>query len=216
MENSASRKGLLRLAFIAGPLLMTIASLVFASGTGVSPNNKSGYPEGIIGCYGIVLFIPIYWELSKTLAKSNKTLAAITYITGLLGPATGFTHMYGRIFEYELRLHGVTDQIWQSFYQNPGTELLSVALLGLFFPLTSILLGVGLLRAKKIDSWMSFGMIVAGIFFPAAMISESDLLLHVAYPAACAIWFIVFSGYSIKFMSVKPIYKQNSSMVVLK
>src|SRR5688572_1183258 len=159
MENSKTRKSLLRFAFVAGPLLMTIASLVYLSGAGLSPNQKSSYLEGIIGCYGIVLFIPVYWELSRVLAGSRKALASITYITGLLGPATGFTHMYGRIFEYELRMHGVSEQVWQSFYANPGSELLSVALLGPLFPLTSVLLGIGLWLSRRLPVWMCIGLI---------------------------------------------------------
>ncbi|HEX6191652.1 MAG TPA: hypothetical protein VFZ42_04775 [Chitinophagaceae bacterium] len=206
MQKSKICTSLLRTACIAGPLLMLIGSLVFVLGIGVSPNNKSSYLEGIFGCYGIVLFIAVYWELSRRLAESNRVLAAITYITGLLGPAAGFTHMYGRIVEHELRLHGVSEQVWQSFYAHPGSELLSVALLGTLFPLTSIILGIGLLVAKKIPALMAGGLILAGILFPAAMISESDTLLHSAYPAACLIWLIVFSTYAIKFIPARRMY----------
>ena len=190
----------LKISFIVGPLLLLIGSFLFVLGFGISPNNKSSYIEGIFGCYGIALFIPIYWELGRKLGESKKTFAAITYITGLLGTATGFTHMYGRIFEYELRQHGVTEHIWQSFYNNPGGELMSVALLGILFPLTSILLGIGLLITRKIAWWMSIGLIVAGILFPAAMITQSDALLHTAYPLACIIWVVVGASYGFTYL----------------
>ncbi|HYE54070.1 MAG TPA: hypothetical protein VD996_04475, partial [Chitinophagaceae bacterium] len=160
---------------------------------------SSNYLEGIFGCYGIVLFIPIYWELSRQLSLSRKILARVTYITGLLGPATGFTHMYGRIYEYELRLHGAGDAVWQSFYTNPGGELLSVALLGPLFPLTSLLLGIGFIATKRLPVWMCLAMIVAGVLFPAAMITADAALLNTAYPAACALWLISFWTYGIKY-----------------
>lgn len=193
---------LLRLAFIAGPLLMVTASLVFAAGVGLSPNNASSYVEGIIGSYGIVAFIPIYWELSRRLSESKKLLGAVTYVTGLLGTATGFTHMYSRVFEYELRRHGAGEEVWSSFYTNPGGELLSVALLGPLFPLTSVLLGIGFLLVRTLPAWMSVSLIVAGLLFPAAMISVSPLLLKTAYPLACLLWAAAFGNYAFRFNTV--------------
>jgi hypothetical protein len=200
-----NERQMVRLAFIAGPILMLAASLIFATGFGMKPGEKSNYLEGIVGCYGIVLFIPVYWELGRVLGQRKKILAGITYITGLLGPATGFTHMYTRIFEYELRLHGAGDQVWQSFYSNPGGELLSVALMGPLYPLTSLLLGIGFLITRQIKVWMSLGLILAGILFPAAMVTGDPVLLQTVYPAACALWTLVLVHYATRYMNQLPV-----------
>jgi hypothetical protein len=205
MSNAVRTNQLLRFAFITGPLLMVAASAVCVAGIGTANPASANYVEGIIGCYGIVLFIPIYWELSRRLSFVKNRLATFTYITGLLGPATGFTHMYTRIFEYELRLHGAGDAVWQSFYTNPGGELLSVALLGPLFPLTSILLGIGFLITRQLQRWLAACLVFAGILFPAAMISESPVLMRTAYPAACGLWLLVFSYYAIRYMRPQPV-----------
>jgi hypothetical protein len=201
MQNSRTRDLLIRFTFIAGPVLMLIASLVRAVDIHGNEALKPNYVEGILGCYGIVLFIPIYWELSRVLSAGKKTLAVVTYITGLLGGATGYVHMYNRIYEYELRLHGAADSVWQSFGANPGGELLSVGVLGILFPLTSILLGIGFVNGKIIPRWMAAGLILPGILFPAAMITEDPQLMRTCYPAACVIWAIVFISYAVKYTS---------------
>jgi hypothetical protein len=204
MQNSKTRQQLIRFTFIAGPLLMLIASLVRVASIHSGESLKPDYLEGIIGCYGIVLFIPIYWELSRVLSTNKKKLAIATYITGLLGAATGYVHMYNRIYEYELRLHGATDAVWKSFGANPGAEILSVGTLGILFPLTSVLLGIGFMDGKIIKRWMAIGLILPGILFPAAMITESPDLMRTTYPAACICWMLVLGAYAIKYMQGKP------------
>jgi hypothetical protein len=205
MQNSKTRNQLMRFAFIAGPLLMLIASLVRITSIHGSELLKPDYMEGIIGCYGIVLFIPIYWELSRVLSAEKRKLAIATYITGLLGAATGYVHMYNRIYEYELRLHGASDAVWRSFGANPGAEILSVGTLGILFPLTSVLLGIGFMNGKIIKRWMAIGLILPGILFPAAMITESPELMRTTYPAACLCWMIVLGTYAIKYMQRKEV-----------
>jgi hypothetical protein len=106
--------------------------------------------------------------------------------------------MYNRIYEYELRLHGATDAVWQSFGANPGGEILTVGVLGILFPLTSVLLGIGFMNGKIIKRWMAVGLILPGILFPAAMMTEAPLLMKTTYPTACIIWMIVLWYYTIK------------------
>jgi hypothetical protein len=175
-------------AFVAGPLLMTLAALSFVSGIGLIPPGKISWVEGILGAYGIVFFVPIYLELSRRLSATHRRLARVTTWTGLFGATAGFAMEFSRVFEYALRERGAGDQVWSAFYANPGAEFLAVALLGPLFPLTSLLLGIGFWRARTEPRWVAASLIAAGIGFPLAQVGELQWALHTTYPAACGLW----------------------------
>lgn len=191
---------LLRIAFIAGPLLLVLSALSFALGIGLIPPGITSYVEGIFGSYALLLFVPVYLHLAGILSQKNKTLGTIATITGLAGSVTGFSLELFRVIEYALRQHGAGDAVWQSFYANPNGEFMLVALMGPLFPITSILLGAGFWRAKTFPVWVSAGLMAAGIGFPLAQVLELDWALKVTYPLACVLWFITLSYIGVKYV----------------
>jgi len=184
---------LLRVAYVAGPALMLIGALTFAFGVGLVPPGITSWVEGIICAYGIVMFIPIYLDLSRRLRATHRRLATVTLVTGLFGATCGFSMELARVFEHALRQHGAGDALWASFYTNPGWEYLSVALTGPLFPLTSVLLGVGFLLAKTLPRWVALSLVAAGVSFPLAQVAGLDWALAVTYPGACLLWLVSLS-----------------------
>ena len=196
----SNQQFLLKIAFIAGPFLLLLAALTFILGIGLNPEGNSSYVEGILGSYGLLLFVPIYLSLAAILSRTHRTLGTITTITGLAGSVCGFSHELFRVIEFALRQHGAGDAVWQSFYASPNAEYLIVALLGPLFPLTSILLGVGFWRAKTFPAWVSAALVVAGIGFPLAMVTEWGWALQMTYPLACVLWFASLSFIGVRYV----------------
>jgi len=186
-------RALLPACFIAGPLLMTTSAMTFVLGIGLIPPGITSWVEGIIGSYGIVLFVPIYLELSRRLALTHRRWGMLTAVTGLFGATAGFSMEFMRVVEYALRAHGAGDAIWQSVYANPGWVFLSIALLGPLFPITSVLIGLGFWRAGTLPRWVAASLIAAGIGFPLAQVVGLDWALAVTYPGACVLWLISLS-----------------------
>lgn len=185
-----NQKTLLRLAFIAGPLLLVFSALSFALGIGLIPPGITSYVEGIFGSYALILFVPIYLTLAGVLSRTHRVLGSIATVTGLAGSVVGFGMEFMRVVEYALRQHGAGDAVWQSFYTAPNGEFLIVALMGPLFPLTSVLLGAGFWRAKTFPAWVSATLIAAGIGFPLAQVLGLDWALKVTYPLACVLWLV--------------------------
>lgn len=102
----------------------------------------------------------------------------------------GVSHELFRVIEWTLRNYGATEEVWTIFYANPGLEYLLVALLGPLFPLTSIIVGIGFLRARTLPLWISVLLILAGIGFPLAQVLEWEVGLKVTYPLATVFWMI--------------------------
>lgn len=196
----SNQQFLLKIAFIAGPFLLLLAALTFILGIGLNPEGNSSYVEGILGAYGLLLFVPIYLSLAAMLSRTHRTLGTVTTITGLAGSVCGFSHELFRVIEFALRQHGAGDAVWQSFYASPNAEYLIVALLGPLFPLTSILLGVGFWRAKTFPAWVSVALVLAGVGFPLAMITEWGWALQLTYPLASVLWFAALTYIGVRYV----------------
>lgn len=194
------QKRLLQVAFIAGPVLLFLSAGSFALEIGLIPPGISSWVEGFFGSYALILFIPIYVELSRRLSATHRVLGAISTVTGLFGAAVGFSLEFLRVIEFTLRKVGVGDSIWQTYYAGPGWEFMAIALLGPLFPLTSVLLGFGFLRSKTLPLWVAAALLAAGVFFPLAQVLEWEWGFKVTYPLACLLWMIALPFVGLKYV----------------
>lgn len=190
-----------KFSFFAGPILLFISAMTFSLGIGLLPNGLTSYVEGILGSFAIIFFVPIYLELANQLSATHKKLGLIAAFTGLCGAVVGVSHELFRVIEWTLRNYGATEEVWTKFYANPGLEYLLVALLGPLFPITSIILGVGFLKAKTLPSWISVLLILSGIGFPLAQVLEWEVGLRVTYPIATLFWMISFVSVGSKYLA---------------
>ncbi|MCG3157365.1 MAG: hypothetical protein DKINENOH_03997 [bacterium] len=206
MTNQSDRmtRKFLAFAFIAGPLLLLFSVGAFTLGIGLIPPGIASWVEGIFGAYALAFFVPIYLELARRLSATHPVWGMITSFTGLLGATTGFAIELGRPLEHVLRQHGAGDAVWQAFYAAPGWEYLSVALLGPLFPLTSILLGFGFLRAKTFPAWVAVCLILAGVFFPLAQVLGWQVALKFLYPLAALLWLVALWHIAREYLKTQP------------
>ncbi len=194
-------KSITNFSFFAGPILLFISAMTFSLGIGLLPNAQTSYVEGIFGSFALIFFVPIYLELADQLSATHKKLGLVAAFTGLCGAVVGVSHELFRVIEWTLRNYGATEEVWTKFYANPGLEYLLVALLGPLFPVTSIILGAGFLKARTLPAWISVLLILAGIGFPLAQVLEWEVGLKVTYPLATLFWMIALISVGRKYLA---------------
>lgn len=204
MNNTAKAtalKSIIKFSFFAGPILLFISAMTFSFGIGLLPNAQTSYIEGIFGSFALIFFVPIYLELANQLSVTHKKLGLIAAFTGLCGAIVGVSHELFRVIEWTLRNYGATEEVWTKFYANPGLEYLLVALLGPLFPITSITLGAGFLKARTLPAWISVLLILAGIGFPLAQVLEWEVGLKITYPLATLFWMVALISVGRKYLA---------------
>ena len=158
------------IAFFVGPLLFLLAALVFVVDTlQVSSEiefQEKQHIEGILLTYAAILFIPICLELARWLGQHFPAYGLVCAVLGLFGWAAAVIPATARIWQLIFNRAGVVESVWDLMETTP--EILPVALLALFGPLTSLLLGIGFLRVAPFPRWSAAFLIVAGISFVSA------------------------------------------------
>jgi hypothetical protein len=191
----------LGLAFILGPILMLAAAVTFVLGIKVTPDGLGSVTEGVFGVYGVILFIPIYLELARRLGQTSPVFGICCAITGLLGGAGGILAMGDRVLNRGVLVAaGVDATLYATIVETMIPEVLAVGLIALLFPLTSILLGIGLLRAKTLAGWAAIALVLAGILFAGAQVTETPFGLTVLYPGACILWLAALAPLGLRYL----------------
>ncbi len=191
----------LGLAFMLGPLLLTVAAITFVLGINVTPDGVGSVTEGVIGYYGLILFIVVYLELARLLGQKAPYFGLFCALTGLLGAACGVMAMSDRIQRGILVAAGVEGELYQTIQSTETPALLAVGLVCLLFPLTSILLGSGFLRTKTIPTWGAIALILAGICFAGAQVTETAFGLNVLYPLSGILWLVVCAPIGLRYLA---------------
>jgi len=176
------------LALILGPALFLAAALTFVLGIGATPDGVGRVTEGVIGYFGVICFLVVFLELARRLGQTLPAFGLVCATTGLLG-AAGAVLAYGaRIFYGFTVAAGVDAVIYQAVHEAMIPDLAAVAITAPLFPLTSILLGIGLLRTYSMARRAAFLLILAGLCFAGAHMTETAFGLTVLYPLSGILW----------------------------
>jgi hypothetical protein len=182
------QRRLLGVAFVLGPALITAAAGAFILGVKVTPDGVGSVTEGLIGFYGMILFIPVYLELARLLGQRSPYFGIVCAVTGLLGASAGVVAYFDRIQRGILVAAGLDAALYQTVRATVIPEMPATGLNALLFPLTSILLGIGFLRTHSITRWPAIALILAGACFVGAQATETRFGLTVLYPLAGLLW----------------------------
>lgn len=191
MNYERVRRRLLAMAFVGGPMLMLASAVALISGIGRS-SGATGYGsplEGLIGFFGFVVMVPVFVTLADRLGHHKPRLAAVAVVTALVGFAGGgVMQMTMRVMSGEFARLGVAETVFEQTQTDleAGRSLLIVLIaMGPLVPITSILLGIGFLLAKRIQlqAWL---LTFAGVSF----LSGQLLLVatDVTYTLALFLW----------------------------
>ena len=183
----------LGIAFIVGPLIFLLAALEFVRITAQLGFELAAqeqlYREGILMSYAVILFIPIYLELARLLGQDFPRYAIVCAVLGLFGMAVAIVAATARIWQLTFINAGVNESVWDLLAGTP--QIMAVALLGPLGPLTSLLLGICLLRVPTFSRWQAALLIVAGIAF--VMAQAGGVAINFLYPLATVAWFVALT-----------------------
>ena len=193
----------LGIAFIVGPLLFVLAALVFTVitrqyGFGLEAQERL-YTEGIIMSYALITFIPIYLELARTLGQRFPGYGLVCAVLGLFGMAAGVLAGTARIWQLTFIRAGVNESVWDLLATTP--EIMPIALLAPFGPLTTVLLGIGLLRVPAFPRRSAVLLIVGGTSFVIAQ--GAAIAIAFFYPLATMAWFVALAPLGWRYLTEK-------------
>lgn len=180
-------------AFIGGPLMMLAAAALWIFGIGANPPpfEWSSSWEGAIGVYSIVCFVVIFLELARLLGQHSPRFGIVCAVTGLLGSAGGAGAYFMRIFVDEFAQAGASTQMMETVWNTTTPQELSAGWIALFFPVTAVLVGIGLLRARTVSAWTAALLIAGGVSFLLAQAAE--IQMEIFYPLAAFLWLAALS-----------------------
>ena len=190
----------LGLAFILGPLLMTIGAAIYLLGIERSPDGTSSWVEGIFLGFGALIMVPCYFELARILGQRAPVFGIICAVTGL-GWAIGLLPSSFRIMQVEIINAGLNESIWNVGFIHPGWVPFSIWMfLGMF---TSLFLGIGLLWKGGISRWSAVLLILAPIFFVLGQGAGEDIAwwqVYIFYPLACVTWLAAMAPLGLRYL----------------
>ncbi len=189
----------LGIAFIAGPLLLTIGALLFLLDIGLNYDGVSSWVEGVFDAYAFLIFVPIYFNLARMLGERTPLFGIICAITGL-GIGFGVVPSSSRITQAALYQAGFEVPIFS--LSHPGMiPLLLWMFLGIF---TSLFLGIGFLRKGGIPRWTAILLILAPILLVIGQGGDETIAwwqTHIFYPLACMTWLVAFGSIGWRYLS---------------
>lgn len=176
------------LAFLLGPLLLIGAALMFVLGINILPDSVASLTEGVFGYYSAILFIVINLRLAWMLGQEAPVFGLVCAVIGLVGASAAVMAQADRVHRGTLVAAGVDPVLYQTIQDTMIPEMLAIGLTALLFPLTPILLGIGFLRTKALPSWGALALILAGVCFAGAQVTETPFGLNVLYPLSGILW----------------------------
>ena len=184
------RRRMLAVAFVVAAPVVLVSALLYAFGVDVNPGltDWGSGVEGLVGYVGYVFLTPVWLHLAARAGAHRPVLGAIAAVTALIGVGGAIANMTARVVIASLVDVGVTvetlDAWMEQFSSGEAVMLVLVLMSGTCGPLTSILVGVGMLRS--VDRNAGILLIAAG---PVFLVGQAlSIGAQVFYPLAIAIW----------------------------
>lgn len=168
------------IAFIAGPTLMILAAIARQLEWGKHEDGAESAGEGVLLAYAVIFFVPIFITLGRMLGERSAWFGFIMTITGVWSSMAGVAASMIRIFEGMLLDAGGTieNDVWEITVESAAGLPLGIA--GIFFPLTLLLLGIGLFSLDKISQLSAILLSVGGVLF--ALAQAGGVALELTWP----------------------------------
>lgn len=165
MPGTALRSRVFGGAMIAAPLLLLASSIAFATGGGANEDDVGG----AILVYAMAAFALVVVGLTDRIARDQPRAAGWLLVVGIVGVAGGAGFGVDSIHA-ALPGRGPLEE-------DGGTAgIFATNLPGALFPLAFVGLGIALRRAARDLRTTGLALIVAGVLFPAARISDLEAL----------------------------------------
>lgn len=199
----ALQRKALGVAFVLGPLLLTLGAAVFLLGIERSPDGTTSWVEGVLMAFGFVGFVPIYFELARRLGERAPRFGLFCAITGL-GIVFTLSAAMARILQVEIIEAGLNMSVW-ALPQHPGR--IPFLLAGALGMLTSLFLGVGFLRKGGVPRWTAIMLILAPSFLIVGQGGDETIAwwqVTIFYPLACLTWLAALAPLGLSMLRGAP------------
>lgn len=150
-------KRLIGIAMVVGPLLAVIAGMFYMADEVV--------PAALFGFYGGILMLVAYLWLAWLVGQHSSRLGVVCLVAGLLGGSIFFMAPVEDLTREMLAREGVSEAALDAVIEEVPWQLALIWINGLLFPLSWVLVGIGLLRANAIQRWGAILLIITGFSF---------------------------------------------------
>jgi hypothetical protein len=183
--------GFFTVCFILAPLLTGLASFDLGE--------LKTYPSygGVLNTYGLTICIGSILGMAWLLWQRAPRFSLIVASLGIIGCVGGSNFVLAAMFRTRLLEAGVDQNLlWFTGSNMELSGLLVSAAMGLWFPVSIIIFGIGLMRYKVVPVWLGVLISVAGICFPAGRVPGDPIFTH----AADALLIIAMTVLGLKYM----------------
>ncbi|HEY8601677.1 MAG TPA: hypothetical protein VIL85_24840 [Thermomicrobiales bacterium] len=162
------------ICLIAAPLLSAISSpLRF--------NQATLFAAGLTQMYACVLFIPALLGLARLLRHAAPRLALIGGLLGILGSVGGVNFATLLLYEWAARTAGADESTVRAITETVQSRLWpALSLPTIMFPISFLILSVGIIRTGVTPKWVGGLLCVAAIIFPLGRIPDIQALFHLS------------------------------------
>ncbi|PHN02544.1 hypothetical protein [Flavilitoribacter nigricans] len=171
---------------------------MYVLGIGLNSDGFSSYVEGVWGVYAMMFFVLIHLTCAKLIGQEKPSFGLFLYLFGLMGACGGVFATAYRVVIGSLDKSGLPAETMARYMTEREThwEMLVMAPATLALPLSSILIGIGLIRLRSVPVKPYIGpvLILAGIAFLLAQGTETDWGLHYFYPLAGLCWVLAYGS----------------------
>ena len=151
------------------------------------PNTFFEYREGMLfwaGFFGVLAYIclvPALLGIARLLRERAPRLSVFGGLLATVGTIGGVNFSTALLFEWAEREAGTPEAIMVAINEVVEGRLFPVLLIfSIFFPISLLLLSVGLFRTGVVPKWVAVLLGIGAIVFPAGHIGESELISHLA------------------------------------
>ena len=160
---------------IIGALLMT-------------PNTFLEYREGgalfwagLVGVVAFICLVPGLLGVARLLRERAPRLSVFGGLTVTIGTVAGAIFAAAPMFEWAEREAGTTEAMMVAINEVvEGQVFPALVTMSILFPISLVLLSVGLFRTGVVPKWVAVMLGVGAVVFPAGHIGESELISHIA------------------------------------
>lgn len=159
---------------IAGPLLMM-------------PNTFFEYRDGMLfwaGFLGVLAYIclvPAVLGIARLLRERAPRLSVFGGLLATVGTVGAVNFSTALLFEWAEREAGTPEAMMAAINEVVEGRLFPVLVIfSIFFPISLLLLSVGLFRTDVVPRWVAVVLGIGALAFPAGHIGQSELISHLA------------------------------------
>lgn len=159
---------------IVGALLMT-PSTIFEYREGML------FWAGLVGVVAYICLVPGLLGIARLLRRDAPRLSVVGGLLATIGAVGGAIFYAAPMFEWAEREAGTPEAMMVAINEVVEGQVFPVLVLfSILFPISLVMLSVGLFRTSVVPKWVAALLGVGAISFPFGHIGESQTISHIA------------------------------------